>query len=490
MEKRAKLKLQGITKEFPGVKALEAVSLELYPGEVLAICGENGAGKSTLMNILTGNCRPNSGAIFLNGEPISLTHPKEALEHGIAIVYQHLSLIDSLSIAENIFANHQPNNKAGLIDFKKLFGDTLNLLKRLKINLDPKVLVGSLSAAQKQMVEIAKALVREPQIMILDEPTASLTERETIILFQIITGLKATGASVIYISHRLNEIFSIADRIGVLKDGKMQGVFLQGELTYDTLIKLMVGRDVRQMQRQPSIKSNLLLETRHLSGKGFKDISFKLHEGEILGFAGLAGAGRTEIARAIFGIDKKMGFVAIKNEETHIHHPIEALKKGIAYVPEDRKQLGLFVDMSITDNIGCLLNCNQDAGIYDHNQAAKITKEYIQKLNISPPHEKVKVVKLSGGNQQKVVLSKWLNTNPEVFIVDEPTHGIDVGAKFEIYGILASLARQGKGVLVISSEIPELLAICDRILVIKNGQIAGEVLAREASEETILALAT
>ncbi|UOE51033.1 sugar ABC transporter ATP-binding protein [Mucilaginibacter sp. SMC90] len=485
-----RLSLQDITREFPGVKALDAVSLDLYRGEVLALCGENGAGKSTLMNVLSGNLQPDKGHILLNGRQINITHPQQAFEHGIAIVYQHLSLIESLSIAENIYANQQPCNKAGFIDFKKLISNTAGLLKRLRIDLDPKVPVGRLSAAQKQMVEIAKALVKEPQIMILDEPTASLTERETAILFDIIAGLKAKGVSVIYISHRLDEIFSIADRVAVLKDGKMQGAFTRSELSRNQLIKLMVGREIRQIERQSFISKDVLLETVHLTGKGFTDIGFKLHGGEILGFAGLAGAGRTELARAIFGADEKKGVVRLKGTEVNISHPLGAIKHGIAYVPEDRKQLGLFLDMSVTDNIGCLLSCANNAWTFNRDEATKTAKKFIEKLHIVPANEKRKVLNLSGGNQQKVVLSKWLNTNPEIFIVDEPTHGIDVGAKFEIYSILASLAQEGKGVMIISSDIPELLGVCDRIIVLREGVIAGELLAGDASEEKILALAT
>jgi ABC-type sugar transport system ATPase subunit len=486
-----RLCLQEISKQFPGVKALDHVDFTLASGEVHALCGENGAGKSTLMNILSGNIQPDTGDIVINGTGQTFANPQAAFSAGVAIVYQHLSLVDSMSVAENIYANQQPRNQLGVIDFKALYYNTNLLLKRLHINIDAKTLVSTLSQAQKQMIEIAKALSKNPQILIFDEPTASLTERETGILFNIINELKQDNVSVIYISHRLEEIFTIADRVTVLKDGKTHGTFNKDGLTRDQLIKLMVGRQINQLRKQSSATGEVLMQVKNLSGARFNDVSFNLHRGEILGIAGLVGAGRTEVARALFGADNKTGQVFINQGQVSISHPADAIKHRLAYVPEDRKLSGLFLDMSVTDNITCLATgTGYRHWFYHPLNAIQIAKKYVEKLHIATPGVKQKVVNLSGGNQQKVVVAKWLLTQPEVLIVDEPTHGIDVGAKFEIYELLIAMAKEGKGIIMISSDMPELLGLCDRIVVLRQGKLSGELIGADASEEKIMALAT
>jgi len=486
------LRLEHISKSFPGVKALDDINIEVKPGEVHALCGENGAGKSTLMNILSGDLRPDEGTIIINGEPVSFDNPKEAFEKSIATVHQHLSLIDNLSVAENIFANQHPVNRLGLIHYRKMYQQTADVLSELKINIAPTMLVSALSPAQKQMVEIAKALARKPQLLILDEPTASLTDKEIKVLFHIIRYLKQQDVSILYISHRLSEIFELADRVSILKDGKYEGTFQKAALTTQQLIKRMVGRDLIDLKPSSAKQSTILLEVKNLSGEKFKNINFKLHRGEIVGLAGLVGAGRTELARAIFGADKvERGEIKVNNEVLLSSHPAKAIEKGIAYLTEDRTHLGLFLQMSVQDNIvSANLKSARKGNFYSHAKAKELAEESKTKLRIATPSVGTKAQNLSGGNQQKVVLAKWLQTHPEILIVDEPTHGIDVGAKFEIYGLLKELATSGKGILMISSDLPELLGICDRILVLNKGTVSGELLHADATEEKIMALAS
>ncbi len=487
-----RLQLHQISKYFPGVKALEKVDFQLQPGEVHALCGENGAGKSTLMNILTGNLQPDQGRILLHEKETVIENPAHANQLGIAIVYQQLSLAENLNVAENIFANQQPRNRWGLIQYKTLFEQTQLLLNRLHINgLKPHTLVSTLSPGQKQMVEIAKALARRPSILILDEPTASITEQETQTLFQIIRQLQQQGVSIIYISHRMAEIFAVANRVTVLKDGQTQGTFATTEITREQLIRRMVGRDISHTQRKSVVQNSILLEVKSLTSDRFQNISFQLHAGEILGLAGLVGAGRTEIARAIFGADViQSGEILFKGKALHSSHPSEAIQAGIGYVPEERKKLGLFLEKEVRENIAVAKQNKFNASAwYEETSMTQTAQEYKEKLRIATPSVFQKVVHLSGGNQQKVVLAKWLLSAPTVLIIDEPTHGIDVGAKYEIYEILDILAQQGKGILLISSELPEILGLCDRILVIREGTLAGELSRDDASEENIMRLA-
>jgi len=483
------LQLQHITKAFPGVIALDDVSLDIAKGEVHALCGENGAGKSTLMNILSGNLQPDGGTIILKGEKVIIPNPNTARSMGIGMVHQERSLVSELSIAENIFANTQPINRWGLIDYGALYRQTRQLLSQLQLDtLKPRTRVANIPPAEQQMVEIAKALALEPDVLILDEPTAAITEKETEILFQIIRSLTAQGTSVIYISHRMAEIFEIADRVSVLKDGKLQGTKQVEETDVNEIIRMMVGRDLKPQPYEDTRQEAVALQVSQFSGIKFQDISFELHQGEILGLAGLVGAGRTEIARAIIGADPTYGGeVWVNGNLCHFKHPEEAFAHKVVYLPEHRKTQGLFLEMSVADNIAVthleeLLKGLFIQQAYLHQSA----DAYIKLLDIRTPTHTQKVVNLSGGNQQKIVLAKCLALKPHVLIVDEPTHGIDVGAKSEIYRLLRELAAQGMGILLISSELPELLTLSDRVLVLYNGQITAELPREQFSEETIL----
>ncbi|RRB04293.1 sugar ABC transporter ATP-binding protein [Larkinella rosea] len=487
------LQLLGISKYFPGVRALENVSLAIQAGEVHALCGENGAGKSTLMGVLTGNLQADEGELIWKGETVVIRGPAHATQLGIAIVYQQLSLVDSLSVAENIFANRPPRTFLGLIDYSALYQKTNHLLEALNLtSLRAKTRVSELSPGQKQMVEIAKALSQNPDLLILDEPTASITEQETQTLFRLIRQLKSQGRSVIYISHRLSEIFSIADRVSVLKDGIDQGTFPIAEVTTDLLVKKMVGRELRSESVQSTATPEVLLEVQSISGSGFEEISFRLHKGEMLGLAGLVGAGRTEIARALFGAKPvKTGRILLNDKPITITHPADAMRFGIGYIPEERKSEGLFSDRSIDENVVSVkLTAARRGRWYNAEQAETHAATFTRQLRIASYSPKQIVRTLSGGNQQKVVLAKWLLSDPQMLIIDEPTHGIDVGAKAEIYTVLRKLAASGKGILLISSELPELLALSDRILVIRQGRLAGELNRSMATEENVMALAT
>jgi ABC-type sugar transport system ATPase subunit len=488
----SRLHLQHISKSFMAIKALQQVDVVFKAGEIHAICGENGAGKSTLMNILAGNLQPDAGEIKIDSKTVEFSSPKQAFDYGIATVYQHLSLSDNLSVAENIFANQQPRNRWGLIDFDELYKQANHLLELLQLKfINPRTQVAKLPAPQKQLVEIAKALSKKPSILILDEPTASLTESETRVFFPILQRLRNEAVTILYISHRLDEVFQLADRITILKDGQAQGTFDIETLDKQKLIKLMVGRDVINLKSQSTKTDHVLLNVEKISSSKFKEISFQLHEGEILGLAGLVGAGRTEIARAIFGVDKmESGEIHLESQQLKTQHPSEAIANGIAYVPEDRRSSGLFTEMSVQDNIvAAALKKVTTGNLFSAMKVKTQAEQYKEKLQIATTDVTNPVNDLSGGNQQKVVLAKWLFTDPRVLIVDEPTQGVDVGAKFEIYEILKSLAAQGKGILVISSELPELIGLCDRILVINKGKIAGEMKGEGATEEKILELA-
>jgi ribose transport system ATP-binding protein len=489
--KNMNLKLKNISKSFGVVKALQGIDFELIEGEVHAVCGENGAGKSTLMNILVGNYQPDeAGSIWINNFETKITDFNTARNLGISIVYQERSLIDTLSIAENIFANRSPVNKFGFIDYQTLNQKTKEILEQLGLfHLQPNTLVGELSTAQKQMVEIGKALSQNPKILILDEPTASITDQETEILFSIIKNLKKQQVSIIYISHRLAEIFQIADRVTVLKDGQYQGTQNITETSPEQLIKKMVGREIETSKRSQAIDNEVVLSVENLAGEKFSNINFHVKKGEIVALAGLVGAGRSEVARAIFGIDKKLGgIVHLNHQELNIAHPADALSAGIGYVPEDRKNQGLFLDMSVHHNIVSGIFAGNTH--FSEDSLAEISKHFKSELRIQTPNLQQPVRLLSGGNQQKCVLARWLQINPKLLIIDEPTHGIDVGAKFEIYELLRNLAAKGTAILLISSELPEVLQMADRILVMYAGSITGELDRNQATEETILNLAS
>jgi len=490
------LELRNLSKQFPGVKALDDVSFNVERGEIHALCGENGAGKSTLLNLLTGSLQPDGGQILLDGQPVHIANPAHATALGIAIVYQQLSLVDTLSVAENIWANRQPRNRFGLIQFSRLRNQTQALLEQLNLSgLHPDQLAGELSPGQKQMVEIAKALSQNPSLLLLDEPTASLTERETRTLFTLLKQLRAEGKAIVYISHRLTELFALADRVSVLKDGQYQGTELMAQTTPEQLIRRMVGRDL-VTNKTPSATSSVrvtdtvLMEVENLTGDRFRDVSFRLHRGEVLGLAGLVGAGRTEIARTIFGQEtRRSGTVSLYGQSVVIRHPADAVRLGIGYVPEERKALGLFMDQSVALNIVSV--CQPTSGPwFSAEQMRSEANRFRQQLDIRTSSVEVRIGNLSGGNQQKAVLARWLLASPDVLMVDEPTHGIDVGAKAEIYALLRQLAAEGKGILLISSELPELRVLSDRILVVREGRIMGELTGAEATEERIMALAT
>ena len=482
-----KLGLKNISKSFEVVKALQDVSLEFHEAEVHAICGENGAGKSTLMNILTGNIQPDSGNILLNNQTVIIQNNQHARSLGINIVYQERSLTDGLSVAENIFPL-PPTKSFGRIDFVKLNQQTNALLQQLEIReFSPETMVATLSPAQKTLVEIAKALATNPAILLLDEPTASLTDKETKILFSVIRTLKQRGVTVLYISHRMAEIKLIADRVSVLKDGKYQDTLSTNNCTTEDIIRLMVGRDLQKMDVATHATEEVILSVKNLCGKGFNDISFDLKKGEILGLGGLVGAGRTELAMAIFGArPADSGAILKDGKSINNKHPKQAIANGLAYLPEERKTLGVFLQKSIAENI-------VSAQLYGKGYSAKANNqkaaEYSKTLNIRSASVQQLMSKLSGGNQQKVVLAKWLNTQPDVLIADEPTHGIDIGAKLEIYKILKQLTATGKSILLISSEMEELLLLSDRIAVMREGKLKGILNKIETSENEIIKLA-
>jgi ribose transport system ATP-binding protein len=491
------LKISNISKSFGSVKALGNVSFQIEKGEIHALCGENGAGKSTLMNIIVGNLKADEGGILLDNTPLSISSNLEAKEHGISIVYQERSLVDSLNVAENIYPN-PPTKSFGRIDFKNLYKNAQDLLNQLKINdLSPKTALANLSPAQKQLVEIAKALATNPTILILDEPTASLSDRETAILFGIIKNLKNAGKTVIYISHRMAEIKAIADRVSVLKDGQYQGTLEAGTASTDDIIRLMVGRELLQKEYTSHAQNTTVLEVKDLSGQGFDAINFQLKKGEILGFGGLVGAGRTELAKAIFGANPiKNGNIfisaplSISTKNLTISSPRAAISNGIAYVPEERKAQGIFPDLSVLDNISvALIGSITKNKILNIKYLGKNSEHFIQKINIKTPSVSTPIKDLSGGNQQKVILARWLSTQSDILIVDEPTHGVDVGAKAEIYDILKSLTTEGKSIILISSELPELLLLSDRIAVMRAGRLTAILDKKEATEEKIMALA-
>ncbi|HHW47686.1 MAG TPA: sugar ABC transporter ATP-binding protein [Clostridiaceae bacterium] len=486
------LKMRGITKAFPGVLALDRVDFDLELGKVVALVGENGAGKSTLMKILSGVYKTDAGEIFIDNKKVEITDPLASQNLGISIIYQELNLLQNLNIAENIFIGKEIK-KHIFVDKEKMHEESQKLLNEVGLNVSTKTLVRDLSTAQKQMVEVAKALSFNSKIIIMDEPTSSLTDTETAILFNIIRKLKSKNVAIVFISHRMNEIFEIADEVVVMRDGKIVGKLDRHEMSESTIINLMVGREIEDIfSKLPADIGEPVLEVKNLSTKDFlKDISFTLRKGEILGFAGLVGAGRSEVMRAIFGIDKKeTGEIFIHGKKVNIESTEDALKHGIGFIPEDRKEQGLVLGMNVRENITlAALKALSKFNFIDNKKEEGIAKEYIDKLSIKTPSEEQIVENLSGGNQQKVVIGKWMATNPEILILDEPTRGIDVGAKKEIHILMSKLAQQGVGIILISSELPEILGMSDRIIVMHEGRIKGELSREEASQEKIMKIA-
>ena len=482
--------MRGISKTFPGVKALDDVGFTVAEGEIRALVGENGAGKSTLMKILNGNYKKDCGQILIDGKEVDITDPRVADANGITIIFQELNLVDELSITENIFAGRLAPN-GGLINWKQLHAKAKELLLRVGFDVAPTTLVGELTVAGKQMVEIAKALNRDARIILMDEPSATLTKKELDALFQIIRDLKKNGIAVIYISHRMEEIFEICETATVMRDGKIIGTRDVATVSPDELVEMMVGREVDSAypKREGVEIGEEILRVEHLCRKDrTQDVSFNLHKGEVLGIAGLVGAGRTEVMRAIFGVDyiKKMD-VYVSGQKVKIRDPKSAKKHGIAFLTEDRKLEGLTLDFSVKSNIvAANLPSICAGGVTSNKLENQIADEYIARTRIKTPHRNQKVGNLSGGNQQKVVVSKWLNSNPDILIMDEPTRGIDVGAKREIYEIINELAAQGKAIILISSELPEVLGMSDRVLVMKDDAIVAELTGEQINAVEVM----
>lgn len=489
------LEMRNITKRFPGVIALDNVSLTLRPGEVHCLVGENGAGKSTLMKILAGAQPADSGTILLAGEEVHIHSPHHAQQLGVSMIYQEFNLSPFLSVAENIFLGREPRiGKTPFINWRVMHDEARAVLDRIKMKLDVRKPVNELSVAQQQMVEIAKALSFNAKIIVMDEPSATLTDHELRALFDLIHGLKKEGIGLIYISHRLEEIFEIGDRCTVMRDGQYIDTKNVAELTREDIIRMMVGRELKdEFPRETFELGRDRLRVENLSRAGaFENISFTAREGEILGITGLVGAGRTEVARAIFGADPiDSGQIVLDGQPIVVKSPQDAIRQGIGLLTEDRKNQGLILGMTVRENT-TLANLRDvlRGPFIRRGQERAIAHQYVEDLHIKTPHIDQVVQNLSGGNQQKVVLAKWLFTNSKVLIFDEPTRGIDVGAKFEIYKLMHTLVRQGVIVIMISSELPEVLGMCTRILVMHEGRLAGELSRVEATQEKIMRLAT
>ncbi|TCV92861.1 ribose ABC transporter ATP-binding protein [Luteibacter rhizovicinus] len=485
------IRMEGIHKAFGPVKVLEGVDFELLSGEVHALMGENGAGKSTLMKILTGIYAPDEGRILVDGKPVTITTPADAERYGIAIIHQELNLIPSLTIADNLFLGRELH-RFGLLDRKAMRERAKEWLARIGMSaLDPDTRIEKLSVGQQQMVEIARAIGQNARAIIMDEPTAALTERETTTLFALIRDLRTQGAGIVYVSHRMEEIFALCDRISVLRDGKFVGTRPVPGLELDEVVRMMVGRTLEaRFPKRTSTPGEVLLKVEGIGDGAVHDVSFDLRAGEVLGVAGLMGAGRTELARLLFGIDKPtQGRVLLDGKPLTARSPNEAIHAGFGFVTEDRKALGLVLDMSLRENVS-LPKVPAHAGLVDRGSEKKQTRGLIDQLKIRTRDMELDVRALSGGNQQKVVLAKWLALKPRVLILDEPTRGVDVGGKAEIYHIINQLAEQGVAILMISSELPEVLAMSDRILVMHEGHATALLDAATATQETIMRAAT
>jgi ABC-type sugar transport system ATPase subunit len=484
------LRLEDIVKTFPGVRALDGVSFQVMPGEVHALLGENGAGKSTLMKVLGGIHQPNEGRIFIEEVPAIMASPLDAKSKGVVFIHQELSLADELSVAENIYLGELPGKSYGRVDFEKLYADSGAILDRLKCGFTPQTIVGDLSIANKQMVEIARALTVDAKAVIFDEPTASLTDAEKVVLFDIINDLRSQGVGVVYISHRMDEIFTISDKISVLRDGEYRGSLVTADTNEDEVTQLMIGRSLdltAAIEHAPIGK--VAIEVRDLScGSLFHDVSFKVHAGEVVGFYGLVGAGRTEIAETLFGLrSPTAGKILLEGQEVTISSPIDAIQHGISLVPEDRKEQGLVLGMNCRDNMTLPQVGDLTAGPFVSDGAEiAIFDQYRDKLAIKTPSWRQQAGNLSGGNQQKIVIGKWLSMAPQVLIVDEPTRGIDVGSKSEIHNLIRELAKQGYAIIVISSEMPEVLRVSDRVIAMFHGEIIREFTSEEVNEDNLV----
>ena len=487
------LEMIDINKSFPGVKALDNANLKVKKGSVHALMGENGAGKSTLMKCLFGIYIEDSGEIYVDGEKVKFSNPKQAMDNGVAMVHQELNQVLQRDVMDNIWLGRYHGNK-GIVNAKKMFDETEKVFKELEIDVNPKTKMAKLSVSQRQMVEIAKAVSYNAKILVLDEPTSSLTQEEVTHLFKIINKLRDRGCGIIYISHKMEEILEISDDVTIMRDGKWIATEEASNLTTDKIIKLMVGRDLtNRFPPKTNKQGEVILEVRNLTGKyepAVKDVSFKLKKGEILGVAGLVGSRRTELLETIFGIrHHSKGEIILNGKKVENKNSRSAIDNGFALLTEERRATGIFAGLDIKFNTIIANIDNYSKGMLNEKKMEDDTKWVIDSMKVKTPSQKTQIKSLSGGNQQKVIIGRWLLTNPEVLLLDEPTRGIDVGAKYEIYQLIIDLANKGKGVIVVSSEMPELLGICDRIIVMSNGRIAGEGKPEELTQEVIMASA-
>ena len=493
--KKPILELRSISKAFPGVQALKEVDFDVCPGEVHALVGENGAGKTTLIKIAAGVYQPDAGQILYDGRSVRILNPHHAQELGIAAIHQEASFYPHLSVLENIFIGRQPaRGRLGLIDWKRMRAEAGAIFRSMEVDMDLQAPVGGLSVADRQMVEIARALSQKARVLIMDEPTSPLTHKEIQVLFQLVGRLRDQGVAVIYITHRLDEVFTLADRVTVLRDGQHIGTHPVEEVDHQRLINMMVGRALTQLfPKEEAEIGEPVLRVQGLTKMGrFQDIDLEVRRGEILGLAGLVGAGRSELAHSLFGIDPAdRGQIWVDGRLVSIRSPWEALAVGLAYLPEDRQRQGIIAPMRVRENISlAILESLCRAGIISFRREGRLAEEYVEKLDIRTPSVDQPVANLSGGNQQKVVVARWLASRPRVLILDEPTRGIDVGAKAEIHRLMSQLAQQGIGIIMISSELPEILGMSDRIVVMHEGRIAGELSRAEATQERIMGLAS
>ena len=496
-----RLEMRGVCKSFPGVKALDHAQLRLRPGTVHALMGENGAGKSTLMKCMFGIYEMDEGEVLFEGKPVKLNGPLEALEMGIAMVHQELQPIPARTVGENIFLGRYPMKKLfgiiPMVDHDKMYADTAALLKKVRMEFDPKQPLGELSVSQMQSVEIAKAVSANCKVLILDEPTSSLTQNEVEALFRIIEDLKAEGVSIVYISHKMDEILRISDEVTIMRDGQYVGTWDAKELTTDLIITRMVGRELANLfPHRDNVPGEVVFEVEDFTSinpRSFRNVNFNVRKGEILGVAGLVGAQRTELMEGIFGIrSHSKGTIKYQGKEMKINRPKDAIDNGIAMLTEDRRATGIMGVLSIADNISIAsLNKYLDFGVMiNDKKIEELVQDNIEKMNTKTPSSKTQIQSLSGGNQQKVLIGRWLANDPDVLILDEPTRGIDVGAKYEIYTIIAELAKQGKSIIMISSEMAEIIGMSDRVMVMCDGRVTGFIDGKDATQENIMELAT
>ncbi len=490
------LEMIDVSKSFPGVKALDNVNLRVRPHSVHALMGENGAGKSTLLKCLFGIYEKDQGKIFFKGQEINFTSSKEALENGVSMVHQELNLVLQRTVMDNMWLGRYPT-KGWFIDHGKMYDDTKRIFDELDIDIDPKVKVATLSVSQMQMIEIAKAFSYDAKIVIMDEPTSSLTEKEVNHLFKIINKLKEKGCGIVYISHKMEEIFQLCDEITILRDGQWVATQPLKGMTMDQIIGMMVGRELTQrFPEKTNQPKEVILEIEHLTAKNqpsIQDVTFNLHKGEILGIAGLVGAKRTDIVETLFGIrDRSQGSIKLHGKEVANHNAHEAIRNGFALVTEERRSTGIYsrLDIAFNSLIANMDNYKGSMGLLSDNKMKSDTQWVIDSMRVKTPTQQTQIGSLSGGNQQKVIIGRWLLTQPEILMLDEPTRGIDVGAKFEIYQLILELAKKDKGIIIISSEMPELLGITDRIMVMSNGRVAGIVNTKETDQSEILRLAS